>query len=53
MRDKRPLDLKLVSVKLVGLGRALPTLSLGFWKSAFLEEFLRVEDPIAPVGAAK
>lgn len=27
-----PLDLKLVSVKFAGLGLALPTLSLGFWK---------------------
>ena len=42
-----PLDLKLVSVKLVGLGRALPTLSLGFWKSVFFEDLLRAEEPIA------
>ena len=43
----RPLDLNEVSVKFVGLGRALPTFSLGFWKSAFLFFCLRVEEPMA------
>lgn len=42
-----PLDLKLVSVKLVGFGRAFPTFSLGFLKSFFLSFFFFVLDPIA------
>lgn len=41
------LALKLVSVKLAGLGRAFPTFSLGFWKSFCLEAFFFVEEPIA------
>ena len=39
-------DLKLVSVKLVGLGRALPTFSFGFLKSFFLSLFFFALDPI-------
>ena len=43
-------DLKLVSVKLVGLGRALPTLSLGLAKSAFLLALLRADEPMLLIG---
>lgn len=44
------LDLKLVSVKLSGLGRALPTFSLGFLKSLAFSFFFLELDPIAVQG---
>jgi len=44
------LDLKLVSVKLVGFGRALPTLSLGFLKSFFLSFFFFALEPMVRYG---
>ena len=40
------LDWKLVSVALLGFGRAFPTLSLAFWKSFFLSFFLFALAPI-------
>ena len=46
-RYQKPLDLKLVSVKFDGLDFALPTLSLGFWKSARLAAFFLALEPIS------
>lgn len=40
------LDWKLVSVALLGFGRAFPTFNLAFWKSFFLSFFLFALDPI-------
>lgn len=45
-REGIPLDLKLVSVKLDAFALALPTFSLGFWKSFFFSFFFLVLEPI-------
>ena len=42
-------DLKEVSVKFAGFGRALPTLSFGLEKSDFFRERLRVDEPIVDI----
>ncbi len=44
------LDLKLVSVKLSGLGRALPTFNLGFLKSLAFSFFFLELDPMVVQG---
>lgn len=48
-KGNTPFDLKLVLVKLVGLGFCLPTFSFCFRKSFFFSAFLRALEPILRV----